>query len=340
MAENSSFQPHPLLKNCHLQTLWTRLASYKPGSKLFWQSLSLADGDFIDLAWTTSPQHALQDEQTPLVVIFHGLEGSVYSPYADHLMQTAHTRGWHAVTFHFRGCSGRLNRSHRAYHSGDTSDARYFLQQLASQTNKPLVAAGFSLGGNMLVKLLGETPDIPLKAAVSVSAPLALGPSSVRIDQGFSRVYRGHLLGSLKRKVLKKIELGQLQGFIDLKPAQLRRLRTFREFDDQVTAPLHGFQDVDDYYSSCSGLKFLPSVRTPLLIIHAADDPFTCKACIPPPDSYPAGIVTHQLTQSGGHVGFVGSRRGRPYHWLSERILNYFETSNFGKSNFDTGNAE
>lgn len=321
----SAFVPHPLLQNCHLQTLWTRLSGYRPKLQPHWQCLALDDGDFIDLAWSDAPQICLEDAQTPLLIIFHGLEGSVRSPYADHLMCNAKARGWHAVTMHFRGCSGRINRTHRAYHSGDTADARFFINWLHQKNPaKPLSAAGFSLGGNMLVKLLGETPQIPLQAAVSTSAPLALSPSSVRIDQGFSRVYRGHLLASLKRKVAAKQRVGMLQDFLDIDPARLSALRTFREFDNEVTARLHGFADVDDYYESCSGLRFLPLVYQPLLIIHAADDPFTCAKSFPQPQDY-RDNVTFELSERGGHVGFIGKQDNRPFCWLSARILTYLE---------------
>lgn len=321
----AEFQPHPLLKNCHLQTLWTRLARYKTRSQLYWQSFTVADGDFVDLAWNTPPAQALADPTTPLLIIFHGLEGSVYSPYADDLMASAHAFGWQAVTVHFRGCGGRPNRTHRAYHSGDTADALEVIRWFGQQSTKPLTAAGFSLGGNMLVKLLGENPQLGLRAAVCTSAPLAMGPSSKRIDQGFSRVYRSHLVGSLKRKVLRKLELGQLQNYLDIDQKALRKITNFRTFDNLVTAPLHGFKDADDYYEHCSGLRFLSAVEQPLLIIHAADDPFTCVSCIPAAGSYPAN-VEHQLSAQGGHVGFVASAEGKPYFWLSRRILHYLDT--------------
>jgi predicted alpha/beta-fold hydrolase len=267
----------------------------------------------------------MQDSATPLLVIFHGLEGSVRSPYADHLMCSAKARGWHAVTMHFRGCSGRVNRTHRAYHSGDTADARYVFDWLQRQNpTKPVCTAGFSLGGNMLVKLLGETPQTRIHAAVATSAPLALSPSSVRIDQGFSRIYRGHLLASLKRKVAAKLATGMLKDFLRIDAEQLHAMRSFRDFDNEVTARLHGFADVDDYYESCSGLRFLPMVRQPLLILHAADDPFTCPASFPTPDDY-LDNVTYEQSRHGGHVGFISSRRGRPHYWLSGRILTYLE---------------
>ena len=321
--EPAQFTAHPLLKNCHVQTLWSRLARYVPRSELYWQSFELSDGDFVDLAWTVPWQTALEAADVPLVIIFHGLEGSVRSPYADDLMASAHARGWHAVTMHFRGCSGRPNRTHRAYHSGDTQDALELMTWLQQRSDKVLYAAGFSLGGNMLVKLLGEQPSVPLQGAVSVSAPLALGPSSKRIDQGFSRVYRNHLVGSLKRKILQKHQQGVLRGHLDIDPKAIAKIVNFRTFDDIVTAPLHGFNDADDYYRRCAGLKFLPQVQRPLLILHAHDDPFTCVSCIPSPEILPPS-VTHELSQHGGHVGFVGSDNGKPRFWLSRRILDYF----------------
>lgn len=322
-AAVTPFSPHPLLKNCHVQTLWTRLARYRPSGHFHWSCFPLPDGDFIDLAWSDSPQICLEDADTPLLIIFHGLEGSVHSAYADHLMNYAKAHGWHAVTMHFRGCSGRLNRTHRAYHSGDTADARYLLKTFNSLTTKPLYTAGFSLGGNMLVKLLGESPELKIEKAVCVSAPLALSSSSSRIDQGFSRVYRTHLLDSLKQKVLIKKQRGLLQGQIDISERQLRRIVNFRTFDDRVTAPLHGFHGAADYYEQCSGLRFLPDIKHSLLIIHAADDPFTSAESIPQPGSYPSN-VHHELSAHGGHVGFITSVNGRPGFWLSQRIFSYF----------------
>lgn len=325
MTQLLNFQPHPWLRNQHVQTLWSRIARYKARSERHWQCLPLPDGDFIDLAWNRPYTEVKTEPKRPLLIIFHGLEGSVYSPYADDLMATALSRGWHAVVMHFRGCSGRPNRSHRAYHSGDTADASTLVAWLQRQGFEQLYAAGFSLGGNMLVKLLGEEPDIGLRAAVSTSAPLSLGPSSARIDQGFSRVYRNHLVGSLKRKIIQKHALGQLQGHLHIDPATIRRIVNFRTFDNLVTAPLHGFDGADDYYTRCSGLQFIPLIRRPLLIIHAADDPFTSPCCVPEAAMLPAN-VRHELSTHGGHVGFVAKHEGKPGYWLSRRILDFLST--------------
>lgn len=318
------FRPYPLLSNPHLQTLWTRIAGYKARCAVVWQSLSLPDSDFVDLAWSANPKAVLADAKRPLLIIFHGLEGSVRSPYADHLMRYCQNHGWHAVTFHFRSCSGRLNRGPRTYHSGDTADALFFLDWIQQRTNKPLFAAGFSLGGNMLVKLLGENPANGLTAAASVSAPLALGPSSRRLDQGFSTVYRNHLLASMKAKVRLKMANGHFGDTLALDLNELRRVRTLRVFDELVTAPLHGFANADDYYTRSSGLQFLPDITTPLRIFHAADDPFTCAACIPASGSYQPP-VEHVLAPRGGHVGFIGAAAGKPEPWLSQAILHYFK---------------
>lgn len=319
------FQPHPWFRNSHLQTLWSRLAKYQPQTELHWQELTLADGDFVDLAWTASRPHVAASNM-PLLVIFHGLEGSAHSSYADQLMLEATQQGWQAVVMHFRSCSGRPNRTARAYHSGDTADARFLIHYLAREfPKKPLFAAGYSLGGNMLVKLLAESPELPIVAASSISAPLALGPSSQRINQGLSRMYRNHLLNSLKQKTLAKLEAGTLADLLPISERALLSIRDFPSFDNLVTAPLHGFRDADDYYNRCSGLQFLGNIQTPLLIVHAKDDPFTCNASIPDRNALSAQ-VHYELHQRGGHVGFIEQRNGKAAPWLPPRLLHWFHT--------------
>lgn len=322
------FNPHPWFKNAHLQTLWSRLAKYQPRVELFWQELTLPDGDFVDLAWT-APRATIAASHAPLLVIFHGLEGSAKSSYADQLMLEAKQQGWHAVVMHFRSCSGRPNRTARAYHSGDTADARFFVQYLAHEfTAKPLYAAGYSLGGNMLVKLLAESPELPIVAAAAVSAPLALAPSSQRINRGWSRMYRNHLLNSLKQKTLAKLENGVLANHLNITERCLLSIRDFPNFDNLVTAPLHGFSSASDYYRQCSGLQFLGAIQTPLLIVHAKDDPFTCKASIPDRNAL-SPQVHYELHQRGGHVGFIEKRNGNALPWLPPRLFNFFTEQEF-----------
>ena len=320
MNQNSieavNFTPLAGLHNPHLQTLLPRLLRRRVHLKPHWQRLDLPDGDFVDLAWSEDPQGA---KHKPRVVLFHGLEGSIRSPYAHGLMQACQQQGWLSVVMHFRGCSGVPNRLNRIYHSGETEDARFFLNWLRSTWGEvPTAAIGVSLGGNMLACLLGEQRgDIPLEAAVVISAPLELEPCSVKLESGFSRFYQYYLLTQLKKNALRKLRAWPDSLPVDL--LQLKGFRRLRDFDDAVTSRAHGFVDAGDYYRRASAMPLLKQIETPLLIIHAKDDPFMTDAVIPRHEQLSAS-TTYQLTTHGGHVGFVGGSLRRPQMWLEQRV--------------------
>lgn len=311
-----SFRPLTGASNPHLQTLLPRLVRRRVLLQPHWQRLELPDGDFVDLAWSEDPQLA---RDKPRVVLFHGLEGNFYSPYGHGLLNAWREQGWLGVVMHFRGCSGVPNRKQRIYHSGETEDARFFLRWLRDSFGEvPTAAVGVSLGGNMLAYYLAQQGnDSLLQAAVVVSAPLMLEPCSLRMEQGFSRVYQHYLLGQLKQNATRK--LLHYPGTLPLDLSQLSKLRRIREFDDAITSRVHGFSDAVDYYRRCSALPLLPQITTPLLIIHAKDDPFMTDAVIPDLSSLPPNIE-YQLTQCGGHVGFVGGTLKKPQMWLEQRI--------------------
>ena len=314
MTEN--FRPLPGAGNPHLQTLLPRLVRRQVKLTPFWQRLELPDGDFIDLAWSEDPQFA---RDKPRMVLFHGLEGSFTSPYAHGLLDAWRTKGGLGVVMHFRGCSGEPNRLQRIYHSGETEDARYFLDWLTRTYGAaPTAAVGFSLGGNMLACYLGQEGEkCSLQAAVIVSAPLMLEPCAYRLERGSSRFYQRYLLNQLKgnarRKLLKYL------GTLPVTLAQLKAMRRIREFDDAITAKAHGFNNALDYYQRCSAMPLLPAIKVPLLIIHAKDDPFMTAAVIPDAQALPPG-VEYQLTEHGGHVGFVSGSWRHPEMWLEQRI--------------------
>lgn len=312
----------PGMSNAHLQTLLPRLVRRRLLFQPHWQRLTLPDSDFVDLAWSEDPQQA---RHKPRVVLFHGLEGSVSSPYAHGLLQACKARGWLGVVMHFRGCSGEPNRLERIYHSGETGDAGYFLQWLREEWGEvPTAAVGVSLGGNMLACLMGQQgADCLLDAGVVVSAPLMLEPCSLKLEQGFSRVYQRYLLGLLKQNAERK--LVAWPGTLPIDLATLRALKKLRDFDDAITARAHGFLDASDYYQRCSAMPLLPDVRKPLLIIHAKDDPFMTNEVIPSPGLLPSN-VEYQLTQHGGHVGFVGGTLRKPQMWLEQRIPQWLST--------------
>ncbi|PSW11901.1 hydrolase [Photobacterium rosenbergii] len=315
-----AFQPAKGLANPHLQTLLPRFLRRKPLFTPLTQRIETPDGDFLDLAWT-APVADCHPEQ-PVMILFHGLEGSFHSPYANGLLHAAKQQGWLAVMMHFRGCSGEMNRMPRSYHSGETSDARFFIQWLRQQLpTQPFVAVGVSLGGNMLVNYLAESGEhSELSAAQVISPPLDLAACSERIQQGFSKIYQQYLLGSMKRNLSRKI--AALPDDMPVSNEVAGQLQTLWQFDEHVTAPLHGFKDAADYYQRCSGLPRLADVAVPLRVIHAKDDPFMTEAVIPTEPLPPH--IQYDLCQYGGHVGFVTGSWRQPDFWLEKTVPEWF----------------
>ncbi|MCD9548541.1 hydrolase [Photobacterium carnosum] len=309
------------LRNPHLQTLLPRLIRRHPLFTPITQRLEMPDDDFVDLAWTEQPD--LTNHHQPLMILLHGLEGSFNSPYANGLLMAAKQQGWLGVMMHFRGCSGELNRHPQSYHSGDIKDVRFFIQWLRQQfPQRPLMAVGVSLGGNVLINYLAHYPDnSELIAAQAISPPLNLASCSHRIQQGFSRVYQHYLLTSLKRTVAQKIE--RHPHTMPINQQQLASIHSVWQFDQAVTAPLHGFKNADDYYQRCSGLLQLTNITQPLRIIHAQDDPFMNNDVIP---SQPLPTnIRYDLSTTGGHVGFISGSLLKPQFWLEQTVPKWFQ---------------
>lgn len=325
-----AFNPAKGLANPHLQTLLPRFLRRKPLFTPHTQRIETPDGDFLDLAWT-APVTDTQPKQ-PVMILFHGLEGSFHSPYANGLLHAATQQGWLGVMMHFRGCSGEMNRKPRSYHSGETADARFFLQWLRQQLpTQPFLAVGVSLGGNMLVNYLAESGEhSELAAAQVISPPLDLAACSERIQQGFSKVYQRYLLGSMKRNLSRKITA--LPDAMPITHDDVEQLDTLWLFDEFVTAPLHGFKDATDYYQRCSGLPRLREVKTPLRVIHAKDDPFMTEAVIPTEPLPPH--IQYDLYQYGGHVGFVTGSWRQPDFWLEKTVPEWFDKILDSRSSF------
>ncbi|PSU33124.1 hydrolase [Photobacterium lutimaris] len=325
-----AFHPAKGLANPHLQTLLPRFLRRKPLFTPLTQRIETPDGDFLDLAWTAPLAQASSDQ--PVMILFHGLEGSFHSPYANGLLYAAKQQGWLGVMMHFRGCSGEMNRKPRSYHSGETSDARFFIQWLRQQLpNQPLFAVGVSLGGNMLVNYLAESGEhSELTAAQVISPPLDLAACSERIQQGFSKVYQQYLLGSMKRNLSRKITA--LPDAMPITHEDVEQLETLWQFDEFVTAPLHGFKNATDYYQRCSGLPRLGEVTIPLRVIHAKDDPFMTDAVIPTTSLPPH--IQYDLYPNGGHVGFVTGSWRQPDFWLEKTVPEWFDKILDSRSSF------
>ncbi len=304
--EASPFVPARLLHGPHAQTLFAYFGPRPPPVATRSERLELPDGDFVDLAWTPPLVG-------PLVAVFHGLEGSVRSPYASGALTALHAAGLPAVLMHFRGCSGEPNRLARAYHSGDTADIRYLLDQLMARGQAATAAIGFSLGGNALLKYAAEQgTGCALRAVLAVSPALQPGAAATRMSIGASRIYQRYLLDKLKRGIKNKRAL--LRDHIDI--ASALRSSSFRQFDDRVTAPLHGFANADDYYARSASRPLLREIAVPTRILHSADDPFFSADMVPRADEL-GPQVTLELSEHGGHVGFVGPG-GTP--WLDQWI--------------------
>jgi hypothetical protein len=277
------------------------------------------DGDFVDADWLDG------EARSPLVVLFHGLEGCSRSHYAASVMRHLNALGWRGVVPHFRGCSGELNCRPRAYHSGDADEIGWMLGEAALRSNSgPIYAAGVSLGGNALLKWLARSgaaaAALVAKAAV-VSAPMVLQAAGDGLARGFNRVYTRHFLRPLKRKSLAR--LAMFPGLYD--PDAVRRAKNLRQFDDVVTAPLHGFRDTDDYWTRASSRPDLVRIAIPTLIIHARNDPFLPGEYLPDPAQLP-GCVSLELTAGGGHAGFASGPWPGRLHWLPARLMYYFRS--------------
>ncbi|GAA0343510.1 hydrolase [Bowmanella denitrificans] len=314
----SGFRPPWWAKNRHVQTIWPRWLQKRRRIALNWEALELPDGDFVELAWTPEQKH-----QHGLVVCFHGLEGSARSHYANDMLAVLHEQGWRAVMMHFRGCGNQPNRTLRAYHSGDTEDARFLLDTLQQRFPLlPKVGMGFSLGANMLLKLLGERVSQSwFRAAIAISPPFRLADCAHSINQGFSRLYQRYLLGSMCKRLLDKMQRLDFSQ-LGLDAGKVNSFKSFRDFDQHVTAPLHGFACADDYYQQCSAVSYMDKINTPTLVLHALDDPFMSPQVVPKTNEI-SPYVRLELSRQGGHVGFMQGTPWRPLIWTHNRVVEF-----------------
>jgi len=322
-AQPWGFRPAWWLRNRHAQTIWRRFFGRSAGVPYRRERWDTPDGDFVDLDWVES---GARDSQAPLMLVLHGLEGSSRAKYVVGLLDHAVGRGWDGVAMNFRSCGGELNRRPRFYHSGETEDLDVVVSGLvARHPGRPLALVGYSLGGNVLLKWLGErgekVPD-QVRAAVAVSVPYDLGVAAYHVDHGFGRVYGRVFLRTLKAKALAKAE--RFPGLVD--PRLVRSLSSFAQFDEHVTAPIHGFAGARDYWTRSSSVPWLPEIRRPTLLISACDDPFLPSKHLPRDRVARSSSVESEFTARGGHVGFVeGWWPGAVSYWVDRRATAFLE---------------
>ncbi len=306
------------LGSTHAQTIFASLTRPTRGPSLRRERFELPDGDFVDLDTFDGAPGA------PHVVVLHGLEGSSQSGYVVAVLRGASERGWGGTALNFRSCSGEPNRLARSYHSGEFGDALAVMKHVRARITGPLYAVGFSLGGNVLCRLLEETGDnSPAEAAAVMSAPYDLDACCYRLDGPgpFQLLYRERFLRTLKQKARAKLR--RFPGAFDGKA--MEAARTIRAFDDAVTAPLHGFRGATHYYNEASSGPKLHAIRRPTLLLSANDDPMLVAPVIPPEASKNPHL-TVLLTEQGGHVGFVSGRLHSPRFWGDAQVLAFFDS--------------
>ncbi|HWL39731.1 MAG TPA: hydrolase [Gemmatimonadaceae bacterium] len=321
MAREVIYSPAWWIPGGHLQTLWGKLFRRQPAAPTTLERWDTPDGDFVELQRLAAPKGS------PRLILLHGLEGTVRSHYAQGLLGEAARRGWAADLLIFRSCGSEMNRARRFYHSGETTDLAFVLGRIAAEApGAPIALAGVSLGGNVLLQFLGERgDDLPVQvvAAAAISVPFDLGRSAQRIQRGFSTVYQRFFLKSLKRKAIEK-----LARYPDLaERGKILGVRTLEDFDNVLTAPIHGYRDARDYYARASSLHSLRRIRLTTLLLSALDDPM-----LPPEvldevrEVARANPALHlEFVGRGGHAGFVtGSLPWRPFYYAEYRVGEFF----------------
>jgi len=314
--KNNQFKPPWWLKNRHLQSCYASFVRRNVLTPLRWEEINLPDSDFIDIAWAG-------DSSAPIVLLLHGLEGSIHSHYIQLLLDELVDAGWQVAVMHYRACSGRINRLPESYNAAETKDLKFLIDVFKQRyPQQKFNVVGFSLGGNILLHYLTKEKESVIDHAIVVSTPYRMAASADQMPS----LYQHYLLRALKSKVIAKIKAGIELPVMEF---ELKRVKCLREFDKLVTAPLYKFSSAEDYYDFASCRDLLKNIEHEVLIIHALDDPFVPKDTIPSSKELSPSIQ-FELNQWGGHVGFIaGGLPWRPRSWLNQRILQYLKQNKY-----------
>lgn len=308
------YKPPSLLFNAHLETIFPSLIRKVKGQLYARERITTPDNDFLDLDW-------LKQGAEKLIIISHGLEGNSKRPYVLGMAMAGLAKGFDILAWNFRGCSEEMNRQLRFYHSGATDDLDTVVQHAAHIGYKKIYLIGFSLGGNLTLKYLGEQKNsILIQRAVTFSVPMDLHSSCIKISQPGNWIYATRFLRSLKKKIIAKSKVRQ-----ELDIRGINDIRSIIEFDDRYTAPLHGFKNAVDYYTQCSSIHFVSGISIPTLIVNAQNDPFLSPLCYPVDKLRGHPYVTFENPVRGGHVGFAQFRKNGLY-WSEERALDFLNS--------------
>ena len=307
----SNYSPPAILFSKHLETIYPALFRKVDGVRYTRERIDTPDEDFLDLDWSCIGSKEL-------VIISHGLEGNASKPYMRGMTSAINTRlKKDVLAWNYRGCSGEMNRANRFYHSGATDDLDLVVSYASAKGYASIQLVGFSLGGNLTLKYLGESDRPQIESAVVFSVPLDLEASSFEMMKWFNYMYSQRFLITLKKKVKEKMP--PLPHAIDKKG--IDKLKHVFHFDEVITAPLHGFDDARHYYRECSSLFFLSGIKTPTLIINAQNDPFLSATCFPFEDLKDHPFVYFEAPERGGHVGFADFKNS--IYWSEKRATEF-----------------
>jgi hypothetical protein len=315
VIHGSNYHAPLLLRNGHLQTIYPSFVRRLTPDLYQRERIETPDKDFLDLDWARTGSGKL-------AVLSHGLEGSSQRHYMIGMAKMLNRNGWDALAWNYRSCSGEINRRLRWYHNGAIDDLDLVVRHaVATGAYHTVALIGFSLGGNLTLVYLGSMGkdlEARIQKAVVFSAPCDLAASAAELARFRNRLYMGQFLQSLHKKIKQKMKL--MPGAID--DAGYDRIRNFKDFDDRYTAPLHGFRSAEDYWEKCSGIRFIPDVKIPTLIVNALDDPFLANGCYPVSAASNSRQVYLEMPKSGGHVGFVQFNEEGSY-WSEERAMEF-----------------
>ena len=315
MQLNSVYRPSRWLPGPHAQTIWASRFRSTPSPDTKREQVELDDDDFLNLYWLTQGNG-------PIVIIVHGLEGDSSSNNVKAMFDVVRKNGWNGVLLLNRNCGGFSNRLQRTYHAGETGDLDFVVNLVKKRfPDVPLMLYGYSLGGNTMLKWLGEKGDhAGISAAAAVSIPFDLASSTAILDKGFSQIYQKHFVDLMREAAKRKFrDLAPL-----FNPGDLNKIKTLREFDEKVTAPLHGFVNADQYYSESSCKQFLKNICVPTLIMNSLDDPFLERNTFPGPKEV-SDMVELEFLQNGGHAAFITGSIWKYFSWIETRIPEFFK---------------
>ncbi len=323
--DSSSYQPPAFLPNAHLQTIVPSLFR-RVSVRYRRERINTPDDDFLDLDWAEAMDN-ISFSSKKLVILSHGLEGDSSGQYITGMVRHLTAHGYDCLAWNFRSCSGEINRQLRFYHSGATDDLDQVVQHAIGRGYTDISLIGFSLGGNLTLKYLGEGRQLPVQVrrGVTFSVPIDLAASSTMLDQGFSQVYLRRFLRRLEAKVQAKSR----QYPAHISAAGYKQIRTFNQFDDRYTAPLHGFRDAQDYYAQNGAIRFLRGIGVPTLIVNAQNDPFLAPTCFPVDLARELTSVFMEFPAQGGHCGFPTGQRWSEVvtgtYWSERRSLEFLQ---------------